>query len=285
MTATPDNKDVYSRLERLERAVGNLQRQSTLSSASISGGNLTVRRGGSIRVIDGGSLIGEGDGTLDWEGNAHFGSDLLIDGNTNIEGTLGIGSNTTITGDTSVTGQLDVTGPTELGGNTDITGELTVAGDTDITGDLTVSGNTFLGGSLTYGAGNRPDVVDSALDEETNWQATNGGTVVSVSVPRPAGYGNATVIAQANGFYNAGPTTARACFPRFDMRIASTDFQLGRIPDNSNTMWITGGFSSIVTGTGPVNVSVRTVIGPTCTADPATSTNRMYLGVVVVFSE
>src|SRR5690625_2420953 len=93
MGAVPQNKDLYARLERLERAVNNMQRQSTLSSASISEGNLTVRRGGNIRVIDGGSITGEGDGILDWEGDAHFGGNLTIDGNTTLGGNLQFGDN------------------------------------------------------------------------------------------------------------------------------------------------------------------------------------------------
>ena len=88
MGAVPQNKDLYARLERLERAVNNMQRQSTLASASISEGNLTVRRGGNIRVIDGGSITGEGEGNLDWEGDAHFGGDLTIDGDTTLGGNL-----------------------------------------------------------------------------------------------------------------------------------------------------------------------------------------------------
>lgn len=86
--------------------MAQLQRTSTLSSASISEGNLTIRRGGNLRVIDGGSIIGEGDGDLEWEGDAsfggeldvtgetHIGGDLLIDGNTTLGGNLTFGSNT-----------------------------------------------------------------------------------------------------------------------------------------------------------------------------------------------
>lgn len=93
MGGVPRSNDLGSRIDRLERAVANLQRQSTLSSASISEGNLTVRRGGSIRVIDDGSIIGEGTGELDWAGDAHFGGNLLIDGDTTLGGNLTFGDN------------------------------------------------------------------------------------------------------------------------------------------------------------------------------------------------
>lgn len=88
MTSVPSAKDSESRLLRLERAVRALERRSTLGSASISGGNLTVRGGGSIVVRDGGGLTGLGDGNLDWDGDAHFGGNLLIDGDTTLGGDL-----------------------------------------------------------------------------------------------------------------------------------------------------------------------------------------------------
>lgn len=91
MGSVPQNQDTMARIARLERTVSNLQRQSTLSSASISEGNLTVRRGGSIRVIDDGSIVGEGTGVLDWEGDAHFGGNLVIDGDTTLGGNLTFG--------------------------------------------------------------------------------------------------------------------------------------------------------------------------------------------------
>lgn len=89
MTGVPRSNDLGSRLERLERAVGILQRQSTLTSASIGSGGLTVRDNGSIRGI--------GTGLLDWQGPAdfggdtHIGGDLVIDGNTALGGNLTFG--------------------------------------------------------------------------------------------------------------------------------------------------------------------------------------------------
>lgn len=88
MANIPERTDTGSRIDRLERAVRKMQTQSTLSSASISEGNLTIRRGGSLRIIDGGSILGEGEGSIDWEGDAHFGGDLSITGDTAITGTL-----------------------------------------------------------------------------------------------------------------------------------------------------------------------------------------------------
>lgn len=68
---TPQRNDLGSRLGRLEAAVSALQKQSTLSSASIGEGGLTIRRGGSIR--------GEGGGLLDWSGAARFGRQVIGD--------------------------------------------------------------------------------------------------------------------------------------------------------------------------------------------------------------
>lgn len=95
MGGVPRSNDLGSRLDRLERAVSNLQRRSTLSSASISEGNLTVRRGGSIRVIDDGSIIGEGTGVLDWEGPASFGGDTEISGDLEVSGSTYLGGTVT----------------------------------------------------------------------------------------------------------------------------------------------------------------------------------------------
>lgn len=76
MAGVPRRTDLGSRLERLERAVAQLQRTSTLSSASISEGDLTVRRGGNIRVIDGGNI------ELQDEGQFRIGHDaqLIVEG-------------------------------------------------------------------------------------------------------------------------------------------------------------------------------------------------------------
>src|SRR5699024_2086738 len=76
VAGVPRRTDLGSRLERLERAVAQLQRTSTLSSASISEGDLTVRRGGNIRVIDGGNI------ELQDEGQFRIGHDaqLIVEG-------------------------------------------------------------------------------------------------------------------------------------------------------------------------------------------------------------
>lgn len=94
MAGVPRSSDFAARILQLERAVSVLQKQSTLTSASIGEGNLTIRHGGSLIVTDGGSIIGEGTGTLDWEGNAHFGGNLVVDGNTTLGGNLTFGDNT-----------------------------------------------------------------------------------------------------------------------------------------------------------------------------------------------
>lgn len=80
MGGVPRSNDLGSRLDRLERAVSNLQRQSTLSSASISEGNLTIRRGGNIRVINGGSISVHDGGDIVLEDNGVFriGSDAAL---------------------------------------------------------------------------------------------------------------------------------------------------------------------------------------------------------------
>lgn len=159
MGGVPRSNDLGSRLDRLERAVSNLQRQSTLSSASISEGNLTVRRGGSIRVIDDGSIIGEGTGVLDWEGPASFGGDTEISGDL------------TVSGDTDIVGGLDVSGTTRIGGN------------------LTIDGNTRLEGNLTFGDDSIPPAALSRRTEARTFSGTgtgNGTTRtqnVTVNVP------------------------------------------------------------------------------------------------------
>lgn len=97
MAGVPRSNDYESRIQRLERAVGILQRQSTLTSASIGEGGLTVRDNGEIRGI--------GTGKLDWNGPAHFG------GNTDIGGQLDV------TGNTHISGNLLIDGDTTLGGH------------------------------------------------------------------------------------------------------------------------------------------------------------------------
>lgn len=291
MTAVPSQKDLWSRIERLERQVGNLQRQSTLSSASISGGNLTIRRGGSLRVIDGGSIVGEGGGNLNWDGNASFGGDTSIGGNLGITGTTTIGGNTSVTGslttsgDTTLGGTLEVTGDTEISGSLDVTGTTHIGSDLTIDGNTEILGNTYLGGTVTYGPGNRPPRIAADSANAADWQATDGATIVSLSIPRPDNYSNATVLAQASGFYQADIDIARACHPGFNLRIEGTDFQISRVPDNFSTYWIVGTFNREVSGSGPVEVSVRTILGPDCDLSAAEPTNRMYLGAVVVFTE
>lgn len=224
MGGVPRSNDLGSRLVRLERAVGNLQRQSTLSSASISEGNLTVRRGGSIRVIDGGSIIGEGEGVLDWEGDAHFG------------------------------------------------------------GNLTAEGDTYLGGVVTYGPGNRPSVVDADAVQETGWQATNNGTIASLSIPWAANRSTAVVMAQANGFYQADFNVPRSDLPAFEIIINGTvSPPIARTPDNFDTYWLVGAFNRKFTGSGSVNVSVRTRTGNQLS--PGYPDNRIYLGATAVFIE
>ncbi len=164
MGGVPRSNDLGSRLDRIERAIRDLQRNSTLNSASISEGTLTIRRGGRIRVIDNGSIIGEGTGVIDWAGDASFGGDTFIGGSTTISG------DTAITGDTEVSGDLDVSGDMEVNGRIDVSGPAELTGNTHIGGNLTIDGNTTLGGTLTYGPGNRPDQVAA---DSTN--ATNAG--------------------------------------------------------------------------------------------------------------
>lgn len=93
MGGVPRSNDLGSRLTRIERAIRDLQRNSTLNSASISEGTLTIRRGGRIRVIDNGSIIGEGTGVIDWAGDAHIGGDTHIDGNTTLGGDIVLEAN------------------------------------------------------------------------------------------------------------------------------------------------------------------------------------------------
>ncbi len=266
MGGVPRSNDLGSRLDRLERAVSNLQRQSTLSSASISEGNLTIRRGGSLRVIDGGSIVGEGEGSLDWEGDAHFGGDTDIGGDTTISG------GTHISGDTDISGKLTVSSQAELLGNT------------HIGGNLTIDGTTYLGGQLTYGPGNRPALVDANAAQASGWQATNNGTIVSTSIPRPSGYSTVVVMAQANGFYSADFDVPRSDIPAFVIRINGTDSPIiARTPDNFETYWIVGAFTRKFSGSGAVNVSVRSYTGPNLS--PASPENRLHLGAVAVFTE
>lgn len=193
MTAVPSQKDLWSRIERLERQVGNLQRQSTLSSASISGGNLTIRRGGSLRVIDGGSIVGEGGGNLNWDGPASFGGNTAIGGNLDITGTTLIG------GDTSVTGSLSTRGDTTLGG------ELDINGTTHIGGDLTIDGDTTLGGNLEFAPGAIPPEALATRTEATTHtysETVNSSNSysVSTSVSVPSWAASASCIAVSSVF-------------------------------------------------------------------------------------
>lgn len=81
MGAVQPNRDLFSRVEMLERQVAAMERTTTLTSASISEGDLTVRRGGSIRLVDRGSLsVGE-DASVVVEGDDEDSEPILTLGN------------------------------------------------------------------------------------------------------------------------------------------------------------------------------------------------------------
>lgn len=187
MGGVPRSSDLGSRLDRLERAVSNLQRQSTLSSASISEGNLTIRRGGSLRVIDGGSIIGEGEGNLDWEGPASFGGDT------------GIGGDLAITGNTEISGELNVTGDSEINGELEVNGRAELLGNTHIGGNLVIDGTTRLEGNLTFGPGSIPPSALSSRTEARTYSSGgegNGNTrTQSLTVNVPSWAESVSVIA------------------------------------------------------------------------------------------
>lgn len=64
MSGTPRRTDLGSRIDRLEKEMAAMQRTSTLTSASISEGGLTIRRGGNLTVRDGGNVELVDDGTF-----------------------------------------------------------------------------------------------------------------------------------------------------------------------------------------------------------------------------
>lgn len=82
MGSTPKNNDMMARLNRLEKRVSAMERTSTLTSASISEGDLTIRRGGNLRVIDGGNfdLRDGGDFNISDGGNIELrdGGDFVV---------------------------------------------------------------------------------------------------------------------------------------------------------------------------------------------------------------
>lgn len=210
MSGVPRSNDLGSRLERLERAVGELQRQSTLTSASIGSGGLTVRDNGSIR--------GLGTGLFDWNG------------------------------------------------------------------DMIIGGDTYFGGEVTYGPGNRPTLVDANVNSVANFQATNNGTVVSLTIPWPAGYSTVVVTSQVNGFYLANDTVPNSDLPGFYVRINGNESPpMARNRDNFSTFWIVGGHVRKFTGSGSVIVQVITKTG--VNLSPAYPENRMFLGATAVFIE
>lgn len=126
-----------------------------------------------------------------------------------------------------------------------------------------------------------PVVMSQAVDE-TQWQATNNGTIASISLPRPEGKTRATVLAQINGFYQADFDIPRSDLPAFRIRIgAQESTPQVRAPDNMDTFHIVGSFTRELNAAATVGVSVRTYTGPQLS--PAYPENRIYLGVIAIF--
>lgn len=127
-------------------------------------------------------------------------------------------------------------------------------------------------------------IIDSETDETSGWQATNGGTVASVSFTWPSNKDTVTIMAQMSGFYQADAGTPLSDRPAFHIRIGGTDSPVQpRVPDNMDTYHLVGAFNRKYTGSGTATVQVRTQTGPTLS--PAVPANRMYLGAIAVFTD
>lgn len=161
-------------------------------------------------VIKGdGQIVGEGTGTLDWNGPASFGGttdiggNVTISGDTDVTGSMDIGSTLTTSGNTNLGGDVTISGDTDITGSTEISNDLTVSGDTDITGNLDISGNTSITGTLNLQSGIIGDDALASLvrsetisNERYNYApGTSWTNLLSVTVDPPSWATSVSIVA------------------------------------------------------------------------------------------
>lgn len=120
---------------------------------------------------------------------------MTVDRALDVLGTLDVSGDLSVTGSASFTGDTTIGGNTTISGATDVSGTLSVTGDAVFLGDLAVPN-----GSITNDALASPLVIVAAAPATSSGWAvgTSMTAMASSSIPVPAGFSRATVVAWAN---------------------------------------------------------------------------------------